>query len=80
MIEPTETESKETLDDFVAVMEELCRLAGEDPDRFHLFPETTPVSRLDETKAAKDMDLCSLEQERWRRNRVSWCDHFISVG
>ncbi len=60
MIEPTETESKETLDHFVEVMRELADLAEQDPERFHNFPETTPVGRLDEVKAARDMDLASL--------------------
>ncbi|MFC1643933.1 aminomethyl-transferring glycine dehydrogenase subunit GcvPB [Candidatus Omnitrophota bacterium] len=60
MIEPTETESKETLDEFIEVMIELARLAEEDPAAFKEFPKTTPVRRLDEIKAAKDMDLCSL--------------------
>ncbi|MGB2661816.1 MAG: aminomethyl-transferring glycine dehydrogenase subunit GcvPB [Candidatus Omnitrophota bacterium] len=60
MIEPTETESKETLDWFIEVMIEFARLAESDPDAFKKFPDTTPVGRLDEVKAAKDMDLASL--------------------
>lgn len=60
MIEPTETESKETLDWFIDIMIELAELAEKDPGSFHDFPKTTPVSRLDETKAVKDMDLASL--------------------
>ena len=60
MTEPTETESKETLDAFVAVMHELADLAERDPGSFQRFPETTPVGRLDEVKAARDMDLASL--------------------
>jgi glycine dehydrogenase subunit 2 len=60
MIEPTETESKETLDRFIEVMIELAELAEKDPDAFKEFPRTTPVRRLDEVKAAKDMDLASL--------------------
>jgi glycine dehydrogenase subunit 2 len=60
MIEPTETESKETLDRFIEVMIELARLAENDPDAFKKFPKSTPVGRLDEVKAAKDMDLASL--------------------
>jgi glycine dehydrogenase subunit 2 len=61
MVEPTESESKETLDRFIEAMEEFYELARTDPERFHAFPETTPVTRLDETKAAKDMDLCYLD-------------------
>ena len=60
MVEPTETESKETLDHFVEVMIELANLAEKDPGAFKKFPETTPVGRVDEVKAAKDMDVASL--------------------
>lgn len=60
MVEPTETESKETLDSFIDTMIELAVLAQKAPEAFHDFPKTTPVSRLDETKAVKDMDLASL--------------------
>lgn len=59
MIEPTETESKETLDTFIACMIEASRLAENNPEQFKLMPITTPVSRLDETKAARDMN-CAL--------------------
>lgn len=57
MIEPTETEDKDTLDRFVSVMRELLELAQEDADALHAAPVTTPVGRLDEVKAAKDMRL-----------------------
>jgi glycine dehydrogenase subunit 2 len=50
MIEPTETESKETLDRFAEV---LFRIIEEDPDLLHEAPHTTPVSRPDEVKAAR---------------------------
>ncbi|MBF0216293.1 MAG: aminomethyl-transferring glycine dehydrogenase subunit GcvPB [Candidatus Omnitrophica bacterium] len=60
MIEPTETESRETLDRFIAIMIELAELAEKDPESFKAFPRTTPVGRLDEVKAAKDMDLAYL--------------------
>jgi len=62
MIEPTETESKETLDNFIDLMIEAVRLSEEDPKRLHDAPENTPVGRLDETKAARDLDL------RWRKD------------
>jgi glycine dehydrogenase subunit 2 len=61
MIEPTETESKETLDSFVAAMQEIAREAREHPEKFHDAPVSTPVSRLDEVKAARDMDCAFLE-------------------
>jgi glycine dehydrogenase subunit 2 len=63
MVEPTETESKETLDRFIKVMIKLAELAEKDPAAFKEFPKTTPVGRLDEVKAARDMDLCSLPEK-----------------
>ncbi|MDD3118415.1 MAG: aminomethyl-transferring glycine dehydrogenase subunit GcvPB [Victivallales bacterium] len=57
MIEPTETESRETLDEFIQAMIEIAALADKDPAAFHDFPLTTPVSRLDETRAARHPDL-----------------------
>ncbi len=57
LIEPTETESKETLDRFVDVMAELLEQAATDPERMKAAPYTTPVRRLDDVKAARDLDL-----------------------
>jgi glycine dehydrogenase subunit 2 len=57
MIEPTETESLETLDRFVDVMHDIARLAAADPDRLRAAPVTTPVGRLDEAGAARRPDL-----------------------
>jgi glycine dehydrogenase subunit 2 len=57
MIEPTETESKETLDAFVAAMEAIAVEARENPSLLHDSPVSTPVGRLDEVKAARDMDF-----------------------
>ena len=57
MIEPTESESRETLDRFCEAMIELAGLAEKDPDALHRAPETMPVGRLDEVAAAKRMDL-----------------------
>jgi glycine dehydrogenase subunit 2 len=50
MIEPTETESRETLETFAKV---LCDIAEEDPESLHDAPHTTPISRPDEVKATK---------------------------
>ena len=58
MIEPTETESKKTLDRFVEVMLEADRLAESSPDVLKNAPTTMPVSRLDEVKAARELN-CS---------------------
>src|SRR5947208_7053825 len=53
MIEPTETEAKETLDAFCDAMVEIAREAGEDADQLKSAPHSRPVSRLDEAGAAK---------------------------
>ena len=53
MIEPTETESKETLDEFIAVMKKVAQEAIENPDVVKNAPHSTPVRRLDETTAAR---------------------------
>lgn len=53
MIEPTETESKETLDEFIAVMKKVAKEAIENPDVVKSAPHSTPVRRLDETTAAR---------------------------
>ncbi len=60
MIEPTETESKETLDAFADAMIEIARLAETDPQQLAACPRTTPVGRLDETRAARKPDLACL--------------------
>ncbi len=52
MIEPTETESKETLDDFIAVMEQIARDAAENPEMIKSAPHSTPIRRPDDTTAA----------------------------
>jgi glycine dehydrogenase subunit 2 len=57
MIEPTETESKETLDAFAAT---LIRIKDEDPEMLHTAPHTLTISRADEVKAAKEPIL------RWK--------------
>jgi len=58
MIEPTETESRETLDTFVAAMKEIAQEAFADPEALRSAPSTTPVRRLDEVKAARNLVLC----------------------
>lgn len=52
MIEPTETESRETLDEFIDVMRTIAREAIEDPELVKTAPHDTPVSRPDDTQAA----------------------------
>jgi glycine dehydrogenase subunit 2 len=53
MIEPTETESKETLDEFADALLAISREIGENPPALKEAPLATPVSRLDETRAAR---------------------------
>jgi glycine dehydrogenase subunit 2 len=53
MIEPTENESKETLDGFIAVMRKIAEEAMTDPDLVKLAPHTTPIGRVDDVLAAK---------------------------
>jgi glycine dehydrogenase subunit 2 len=60
MIEPTETESKETLDQFIAAMQAIAREAQETPDVVRAAPHKPLVSRLDETRAARQPVL------RWK--------------
>ncbi len=54
MIEPTETESKETLDEFIDVMRRVAKEAAEDPETVKAAPLTTCISHPDETSAAKN--------------------------
>ena len=63
MIEPTETESKETLDAFIAAMKDIAEKAVSNPDELHKAPVTTPVSRLDETRAVKSMNLAYIQNK-----------------
>ncbi len=60
MIEPTETESKETLDAFIEAMIEIAEQARDDPEQILGCPRTTPVGQLDETLAARKPDVASL--------------------
>ena len=58
MIEPTETESKETMDAFIEVMLEAARVTRENPAALHEAPVSMPVGRLDETRAARAQQVC----------------------
>lgn len=57
MIEPTDSESKETLDRFIAIMKRIRKEADENPDILKTAPHNTPVRRLDEVKAIKELKL-----------------------
>ena len=54
MVEPTETETKDTLDRFIAVMRQINREIDEDPDLLHDAPHDAPNTRLDEAGAARN--------------------------
>jgi len=60
MIEPTDSESKETLDAFIETMKRILKEAQENPDLLRNAPHTTPVRRLDEVKAIKELKI------RWK--------------
>ena len=53
MLEPTETESRETLDEAAAVLRKLYAMAHEDAEAMHTAPHTAPIGRPDEVKAAR---------------------------
>ena len=55
MIEPTETEEKRTLDHFIAALKQIAREVETSPDLLHGAPYTTPVGRLDEGRAAREL-------------------------
>ena len=61
MIEPTESETRETLDAFIQALKDIDREITENPELVTTAPHTTPVSRLDEAQAARRPDL------RWTR-------------
>src|SRR5690606_26029323 len=58
LIEPTETEDKQTLDGFVEAMKQIAKEARENPALLREAPHTAPVRRVDEVKAAKQLVLC----------------------
>ena len=57
MVEPTETESRETLDRFAEIMKQIAKEARETPDIATSAPHDTPVRRLDEVGATRNLDV-----------------------
>jgi glycine dehydrogenase subunit 2 len=57
LIEPTETESKDVLDAFIDAMVHIQKEAEEEPEHVRAAPHTMPVRRLDDVRAAKQLDL-----------------------
>ena len=81
MIEPTETEAPETLDNFIDAMISIAREAQENAELVNTAPHSTPVRRLDEAGAARRLVL------KWDENRnptdawqYPWCEHRVSAG
>lgn len=62
LIEPTETESKATLDAFIQAMAAILEEAKTHPEKLHAAPVTRPVRRLDDVKAARELDLVYKEK------------------
>jgi glycine dehydrogenase subunit 2 len=57
MVEPTETESKETIDGLAAALNQIAAEAEGDPELLHAAPASTPVRRPDEARAARDLKV-----------------------
>jgi glycine dehydrogenase subunit 2 len=57
LIEPTETEARDDLDGFVAAMIDILREAEQDPEKLRGAPHTMPLRRLDDVRAARQLDL-----------------------
>jgi glycine dehydrogenase subunit 2 len=55
MFEPTETESVQTLEALAQALERIAQRAEDDPDALHRAPQSTPVSRVDEARAARQL-------------------------
>lgn len=58
LMEPTETESKETIDAFLEAMDQIAREMEECPEVLHSAPNTLPTGRLDEATAARELNVC----------------------
>ncbi len=58
MIEPTESESRDALDQFADIFEKVVEQAKADPEQMHHAPFHTPVRRVDELKANKELNVC----------------------
>ncbi len=65
LIEPTETEDKATLDGFIEVMKKIAHEAKTEPELLTTAPHITPVARLDEVRAAKQLVLCCRPIPEW---------------
>jgi glycine dehydrogenase subunit 2 len=66
MIEPTETENKDTLDAFAEALVKIAQEARQEPELLHSAPHRTPFGRMDEVKAARELVLCCWLPEDYR--------------
>ena len=64
MIEPTESESQESLDEFISAMIKIAQEVEENPDIVKSAPHITPVKRLDEVRASKDLNIRWISKDR----------------
>lgn len=64
LIEPTETESKQILDHFIEVMKTILQEAHDNPEKVRTAPHTMPVRRLDDVKAARELDIVWKEESQ----------------
>jgi glycine dehydrogenase subunit 2 len=71
LIEPTETEDKATLDTFIDVMKRIAAEAHENPALLKDAPHTTPIGRVDEVRAAKQLVLCCRPLPTWDREAAT---------
>lgn len=74
MVEPTETESKETLDEAVEVLRKLYEIAETDAEQLHQAPVTTPVTRMDEVEQ-QDIHICDMNgrtNKLWLKARKNY--------
>jgi glycine dehydrogenase subunit 2 len=71
LIEPTETEDKATLDNFVEAMKQIAQEAHENPELLTSAPHTTPIGRVDEVRAAKQLVLCCRPIPEWAEKEMS---------
>jgi glycine dehydrogenase subunit 2 len=63
MFEPTETESVQTLEALAQALERIAQRAHDDPEPLHHAPQSTPVSRVDEARAARRL-IATADAER----------------
>ena len=70
MIEPTESESKQTLDAFAEAMLKIAEEARNEPEILKSAPHNTPVGRLDEVRAAKALILCCVVQPAYQAGKL----------